>query len=263
MPQLALEERSLWIRLDLSAIGVSTKREATDALLRAAAARARGELVALDVRGCSHERVTFDALLAVVTANGASLCELRMDDADRVTKLPYQTVQYVLHVAPRLAVFEATVWCYDVAIAREMLRNEAPYGPLHVRKLEFRWAADPEEDAATLLALIADAASHAPMRRLRLDSAPLTTAALMDALVDAALTRQLTSIELVDCLGEFSEWAPALARLIGGGALADLRISSFFLVGDPPALLTLGNALRASRTLTSMTLPTGRRCSAL
>jgi hypothetical protein len=69
----ALEERSLWIRLDLTASGVSLKREAT--LLLAAAARAGGQLVALDVCGC--ESVTFDALLAVVTANGAALRELR------------------------------------------------------------------------------------------------------------------------------------------------------------------------------------------
>jgi hypothetical protein len=40
----ALEERSLWIRLDLSASGVSPKRAVTDELLRAAAARAHGEL---------------------------------------------------------------------------------------------------------------------------------------------------------------------------------------------------------------------------
>jgi hypothetical protein len=71
----AREERSLWLRLDLSASGVSSKRKATDALLRAAAARACGELVALDLRGCTH--VSLDALLAVVTANGAALRELR------------------------------------------------------------------------------------------------------------------------------------------------------------------------------------------
>jgi hypothetical protein len=65
----ALEERSLWLRLDLSASGVSPKRAVTDALLHAAAARAGGELVALDLRGCTL--VTSVALLAVVTANGA------------------------------------------------------------------------------------------------------------------------------------------------------------------------------------------------
>jgi predicted nucleic acid-binding protein len=49
----ALEERSLWLRLDLSASGVSPKRAVTDALLHAAAARAGGELLTLDISGCS------------------------------------------------------------------------------------------------------------------------------------------------------------------------------------------------------------------
>jgi hypothetical protein len=71
----ALEERSLWIRLDLTASGVSPKREVTGALLHAAVARARGELVALDLRDCAL--IMFDALLAVVTANGGALRELR------------------------------------------------------------------------------------------------------------------------------------------------------------------------------------------
>jgi hypothetical protein len=81
----------------------------------------------------------------------------------------------------------------------------------------------------------------------------LTTAAL-DAVVDAALTRQLVSVTLVRC--DLSpESASALARLVGGGALAELEIfGQCQQLLDVPASLALGNALRASSTLTALSL---------
>jgi hypothetical protein len=101
----ALEERSLWLRLDLSASGVSPKREATDVLLHAAAAHARGQLQALDMRGCT--RVTCEALLAVLTANGA-LRELRTRSIygrfGHSETLDADELEALLRAAPRLAV---------------------------------------------------------------------------------------------------------------------------------------------------------------
>jgi hypothetical protein len=252
----ALEERSLWIRLDLSASGVSPKREATDALLHAAAARARGELEALDLRDCT--RVTLDALLAVVTANGAALRELHTRNiwnrADESSwPLDTDELQALLRAAPRLAVCEADVYCRDFVLAHRLLRNEPPFEPLHVRSLMFYrfYGEEGEEDEAAVLALAADAASHAHLRRLQLDRAPLETAAALDAVVDAALTRQLTGVSLQLC-HLWLESAPALVRLVGGGALAELDILSALL--DVPAALALGNALRASGTLTTLAL---------
>jgi hypothetical protein len=68
----ALAERSLWLRLALSPeSGVA--RRVTDALLRAAAARAGGGLLSLAVVDCPA--ITRDALLAVATANAATLLE--------------------------------------------------------------------------------------------------------------------------------------------------------------------------------------------
>jgi hypothetical protein len=68
-----VSERSLWTRLNLSpSSGVRVR--VTDAVLAGAAAKARGQLAALDVRGCGD--VSFDALLGVVHANNGSLREL-------------------------------------------------------------------------------------------------------------------------------------------------------------------------------------------
>jgi hypothetical protein len=71
----ALAERGPWLRLDLSpSSGVAVAL--TDAVLRASAARAHGQLEALCVS--NHRGFSFDALLAVATANGGAL-----RDADR------------------------------------------------------------------------------------------------------------------------------------------------------------------------------------
>jgi hypothetical protein len=250
----ALEERSLWIRLDLSASGVSPKRKATDALLRAAVARARGELEALDLRGCT--RVTFDALLAAVTANGA-LRELRarsvFSRALTYSKpLDMDALEQLLRAAPSLAVCEADVACRELALAHRLLRNEPPFAPLRVRAFEYHHDGDERFEAA-VLALAADLASHAHLRRLELRHARLNTADALDVVVDAALTRRLTSVTLKYC--ELSpESAPALMRLVGGSALSELDICGTHLLLHVPAALALGNALRASSTLTAVSL---------
>jgi hypothetical protein len=70
-----LNERSLWTRLDLSATA-GLARRATEALLRAAAARAGGQLQTLHLVDCVA--ITHEALLAVARANADTLSELRM-----------------------------------------------------------------------------------------------------------------------------------------------------------------------------------------
>jgi hypothetical protein len=247
----ALEERSLWLRLDLSASGVSPKRAATCALLHAAAARAGGELLTLDISGCA--RVTFDALLAVLTANGA-LRELRMCGIF-TTALRHpntEAMRALLNAAPRLVVCEVDVVCRELALARRLLRSEPPFVPVHVRSFEFAGEAP---DEAAVLALAADFTSHAHLRRLHLNFTPLNTAAALDAVVDASLTRQLTSVTLRWC-SLSPDSVPALVRLVGGGALSELNIcgdDDALRAVDAPAALALGSALRASSTIKAFT----------
>jgi hypothetical protein len=251
----ALEDRSLWLRLDLSASGVNPKRFVTGALLRAALARARGELVALDISGCRF--VTLEALLAAVTANGGPLRELRtrsvISRAFAYSQaLNTDALEALLRAAPRLAVFEAEVQCHELALAHRVLHNEAPFTLVHAHTFMFDGSVARPNEAA-VVALAADLASHAHLQRLQLRYTPLTAAAL-EAVVDAALTRRLMSVALICCnLSPAS--APALVRLIGG-ALAELHIYAGL---DPQLLnaaaaLALGNALRSSSTLTAVSL---------
>jgi hypothetical protein len=251
----ALEERSLWLRLDLSASGISPKREVTDALLHAAVAGAHGELVALDVSGCVL--VTFDALLAAVTANGGALRELCMCGVQarglRHARLQgVDAVEALLRAAPHLVVCESDVECRELALAHRILSNEPPFAPLRVHTFVFSLFGA-EQDEAAVLALAADLASYTHLRRLQLSGARLNTAAAADAVVDAALTRRLTSVTLRGC-DLLPASAPTLVRLIGGGALAELEIVGDDRLLEVPAALALGDALRASSTLTTVSL---------
>ncbi len=62
-----LSDVSLWLRLDLSPAGGVARDAATNALLRAAAARAAGGLRALDVDDCRS--ITHEAVCAVAAQN--------------------------------------------------------------------------------------------------------------------------------------------------------------------------------------------------
>jgi hypothetical protein len=246
-----LEEPSLWTWLDLSASSGVTCA-VTNAVLAGAAAKARGQLEALDVSDCV--RVSFDALLAVVQANAGALRKLRAGapqnaaqtlDADRVERL--------LQAAPQLTACHAVVLGNSsAAAARRMLRNEAPFQPLRLRALfiKFRGGAD----EASVVTLAADMAAHASLQRVVLDSAPLHIPAALDAVVDAALAGQLISVGFVVCRLSAAS-ALALVRLLGSGALTELHIFQRGLqLLDGPSAALLGAALLANATLTSLTL---------
>jgi hypothetical protein len=89
---------------------------------------------------------------------------------------------------------------------------------------------------------------------VKLVGAPLNVPAALDAMVDAALHLRLTYVEFDEC-GLTPASAPALARVLGGGALRTLSLSGnpSTLLDEPGAQL-IGNALRANTTLTSATL---------
>jgi hypothetical protein len=129
-----------------------------------------------------------------------------------------------------------------------MLRNEPPFQPLRLRTVCIEFPACADE--ASALALAADLAAHASMQRVELNGAPLRTHAALDAVVDAALARELKSFRFFHCrLLPVS--APALARLLGGGALRELLFTSNGQqLLDGPSAALLGAALRANTTLT-------------
>jgi hypothetical protein len=244
----ALLERSLWTQLDLSEASGGLARPTTKRLLRAAAARAGGQLHTLNVAVCPG--ITQKALLAVVTANAGALRELRAWHVDSALS-GFANIASLLRAAPQLRVFDADVACDSVADAQRLLRNEGAWAPLRLRKLQVRFDVQTE---AAVLSLAADAAAHASLVQVLLIAAPLNTPAALDAVVAAALANRFSTVALGACrLGPAS--TPALARLLGGGALRSLLIGlGNAQLLNAAAAVVFGDALRANRTLKSLML---------
>jgi hypothetical protein len=258
----AVADPALWRRLDLSAASGMTCR-IKPAVLRAAAARARGGLEALDITGHDY---SWKALRAVVAANGASLRELRTLGATKA-KAPLEddgfsfdqdhaveSLRELLAAAPGLQVLEADIEC-TFTPARRLLRNDPPFGPLRLRRLDI-WYGEDGVDFPTLEELV----GHPSLTELMCSGGGETEEpfeqAQLDTLVDAALALHLTAVELANT--DLSpEAAPTLVRLLGSEALTQLELAHVYLGGvltDPPAAALLLDALRANRTLRSLTL---------
>ncbi len=244
----ALSAGSMWTRLDLSLAGGVARERVTDALLRGAAAKARGGLTALDVSGC--EQITHAALLEVVTASTGALTELRACGRDRTAK----RIEALLAAAPLLRVCHADARA-DAADACRLLRNKPPFGPLRLHTLAVMapWPGG-EADMRTFAADLT--ASASPLSRLVMSAAPLSGQGVLDAVVDAALARRLPFLAL-----GFSPLSaacvPTLARLLGGSALRTLFIHStgaepLLLPGEAGSASLLAAALRANGTLTAL-----------
>jgi hypothetical protein len=239
-------ERSLWLRLALPPVA----GRVTDALLRAAAARAGGALLSLAVVDCPD--ITPVALLAVATANAATLQEARLclgkDD-----ELQCEHLEALLRGAPLLRTLQADVTCISEQ-TRRLMRNEPPFAALRMRRLKVSGHVGGEAATLALAAdLTAHATAHASLEQLYLLGALLHAPAALDAIVEAALACRLRRLELGACrLSPAS--APALARLIVGGALTTLHIHAHAQLLDEPAAVLLGDALRVNTTLTSLNL---------
>jgi hypothetical protein len=161
-------------------------------------------------------------------------------------------VKALLHAAQQLYVLEVSLRDY-LDEARRVLRNDAPFGPVCVRDLTVYGDDSGGED--DLLMLAADMSTHVGLMALTLSCLPLKSPAALDAVADAALASRVSSLELTEC-DVSPAYAPALARRIGGGALTALSINNigYRLLDDDTAVVVLCDALRASSTLTSLSL---------
>ena len=259
-----LLERSLWTRLDISV--TSDVIGPLDALLRCAGARAGGGLVSLHI---SRRDVEHATLLEVAAANAGALRELCacVDGDDNDLGFTLDEAEALLLAAPLLRVFATNLCCNaeedaksededrtGLQPARRALRNEAPFGPLRVRRLR-AGANLRDTDEAGVVAFAADVVAHASLTGLELRRAPLQTPAALDAVVDAALARRMERVTLYRC--RFSPAsAPALARLLSSDALTTLTCERSYLLDAPAA--PVAAALRANATLTSLTLTYSR-----
>jgi hypothetical protein len=233
----ALTEHSLWLRLDLSEASGGLARPATDVLLRAAAARAGGQLHALDVSEC--DGITHACLLSVLAANAGTMRELHACTSENGDVPGFADVQRMLRAAPQLRVFDAEVMCDSMADVQRLLRNEGAFAPLRLRRLQVDFDVQTE---AAVLSFAEDLAAHSSVEELCLIHAPLNLPAALDAIVAAALANCLSDLLLVDCrLCPAS--APALARLLGGGALRSLWVNNNAPLLEEAALGPLFDAL--------------------
>jgi hypothetical protein len=147
------------------------------------------------------------------------------------------------------------IYCNDVAVAHRLLRNEGAFAALRVRKLGVTAAVG----EAGVLALASELPAHACLTKVHLCHGPLSTLAVLDAVVDAALALRLNSLSLFSC-HVTPACAPALARLINGGALTELYVyNTNEQLLDQPAAALISDALLANSTLkhslTSLKLP--------
>jgi hypothetical protein len=213
----ALADPCQWLHLDLRAHDdadaeadeeeedgaprVSSRWAPRDALLAALAARARGGLLSLRVRGCA--RVSADAVVAVVLAN-ARLAALRVRCADAHAAWPLLAVRRLLAAAPpALRAFHA-----DVAVSR-FIDAQAVIDPptttlarLRCRSLRLvppddaRAAAWPEPSLVALGLCLSAPGAGARVAALHVRRVALTPAGL-HALVGAALAARLRGVSLV------------------------------------------------------------------
>jgi hypothetical protein len=241
-----LTDHAAWLQLDLTR---ADGGECSEALLRAATSRAVGQLRSLRL-ACGN--ALQDSLCAVAAGNAATLQELRISapSAFYPQRRRIADLEALFRAAPQLRTLEADIFCDNAAEAHRVLRNAPPFGPLRVRQLYVRAYA---ATADGVLALAADLAAHASLASVWLCSAPLDNPVVLDAVVDAALARRLTSVWL-DGYGLSPASAPALARLLRGDTLTELRIGATMQLLDAPAATLLANALRANTSLTALSL---------
>jgi hypothetical protein len=249
-----LSERSLWTRLDLSRKSGVARERVTDALLRGAAAKARGGLTALDVSEC--DQLTHEVLLEVVAANAGALTELHASVGLGRLPATAQHIEALLGAAPLLRVCLAEARA-DAAAASRMLRNEPPFGPLRLHTLCVLrpW---PGGEADVLVLAGGLTASASSLSRLVLITAPLAEHSSLDAVVDAVLARRLPNRTLFEPSLTAAS-VPALVRLLSGSALSTFNLMYNYDVtllqpGPEGSAALLAAALRANTTLTELCL---------
>lgn len=255
-----LADPALWLRLDFSVgrWGVSLGRN--NVALRAACARARGGLEALDVTGRFHVRKA--TLRDTVVANSASLRELRtlhLTDVVRcIHEFSLEDAAAMLVAAPALRVVEAALECNRSATnARRLLRKETPFQPLQLQELRLAWNQD--DDVRQLFPVVmAEIRAHTSLKSLVLECSAVEGGIgdrFVELTFDVALALGLTSFDLRSCAPSPAT-VPALVRLLSSTSLTELTIHNEFraVLLDATAAALLGNALRANCTLRELRL---------
>ena len=212
-----LADTSFWRSLTLSVDNALSLP-----LLRAAAAKAGGQLRSLEISGRPEAGTQEDAdlhnlLREVVAANAATLTELRLD----IDVRPAHEARALLHAAPALRLLEISVRIFNNhQLAGAMLRKEPPFQALRLRQLNLFQG---PSASAGVVAFASDLQCHASLKVLLLHEAALDTAAAMGAVVDACIFLRLHTFRLWECR-VVPATLPQLSRLIAAGALRELEV---------------------------------------
>ena len=192
-------------------------------LLRAAVAKAGGQLRTLDLTG---QLVVGDTdlcrLREVVAANAATLTELLLDKSQG--DFTVEQVLALLDAAPTLTLLD--IQSVDIRenhqVARAMLRNKAPFQGLRLRRLRM---SDGLNSPAKVATFCSNLRRHASIEQLNLGSAVLDTSDAMGSVVDACIALRVRYLDLYWCRVA-PTLLPELTRLIEAGALRELIVQS-------------------------------------
>ena len=160
----------------------------------------------------------------------------------------------LLAAAPQLRELHAAVKCSPVE-AVGLLESRAPFAPLRLHTL-FLSKPDGFSTLSPALAVaLADARLQPRLARLVLLTVTMRAPEILDALADAVIARpRCTSLCVCYCDIPV-EAAPGWVRMLRDGALTQLElIGATALFHNAAASAAVGDALRASSTLTSLTM---------
>jgi hypothetical protein len=227
----------------------------TPALLRGAAAKARGALVSLDVTDRA-DQVGIHALLAVLSANAATLRELRVADPQGL--LSTAEIEQLITAAPHLTLLEADFGSDLPTVLHDMQHADAArLAPVRLRRMfliedseeEDGFAANRDPNVMALGAALAHRVPHWTPRELVLREIWLGAPGVMDALADGAIACSLPAFTALGCSPHVA--APALARLLRSPALRELSMHENTVAGEEQmhyteeAAVLLAHALRS------------------
>ena len=211
-----LADTSLWTCLNLSGIRFS------EALFRAAVAKAGGQLRLLDVTGHGTRCTSFfpmPILLDALASNAATLKRLLTNC------FPWYTaaeVEQIVEAAP-LSVCCLNARTYNVELACRYLRNEPPYEQLRLTGLFVPCGG--QLSLESLEALCTDLLKHPSLTHIGISNASLGTAAAMRVFVNAVITSRVTILSLVAC-GCTRACVPELTRLVSAGVVRTMVLNN-------------------------------------
>ena len=250
-----LEDASFWTCVDLSkSCSVNPRflagEDRTLTLLRAACARAKDNLLSVDLShvGTDDDPMNPFVLQWLDSASAADKASLR----DLVAPHMRLIVDHVTALCRALPLCRVHCFVYCNAVeALPLLRCEPPFALLSIHELFVLGDVDGDQ---AVLDLASALSVYQGMEKLTLSYVPLTTRAVVDALVDAAISAGIKDAHFEYC-GLTQTALPALMRLIQSPGFERLEVwNDGRTLFEGPAIPALCEALRKCKSLRKLEL---------